>query len=212
MSRNKVNQTDGSLTMVAGRGKAEYGASTVRKGTFTNASALQPNSSGILIEKTFSTPMPDADYEMSFTFKDVVGYFVLQEKTASGFSGYLYRNGSTSCEANTMDVHYTAFKLYTDTEYNEVLERTDANELGTSVDLTSYTTLENCFVVPSDGYLWLSVATSGDKASARVYGATGSNFIALSCSSGNASLFVKKGMRIYTFITGSPSANYYPLS
>ena len=123
MSRNRVNQTDGSLTMVAGRGKAEYGASTVRTGTVT-LTAPEPQAT-TTANITFSTPMPDADYLISFEVDtSIFSVIGTDAKTAQGFMVAI-RNVSnmSSGSAGNPTLKYTAFKLYTDTEYNEVLEK-----------------------------------------------------------------------------------------
>ena len=68
--------TNGVLTPVAGRGKAEYGASTVRKGTATYTGATI--GSYPIINVTFDTPMPDADYEIFFDYDEASGHGELQ--------------------------------------------------------------------------------------------------------------------------------------
>lgn len=109
--------TSGVLTPIAGRGKAEYGASTVRKGTL-NVPVNQATG-GIFIE--FDTPLPDNDYIVSWEFDDcadgdaahIVGPHY---KYATGF-GLYYFGGFTK----DVRIKWTAFKLYTDNQYNELL-------------------------------------------------------------------------------------------
>ena len=143
MSRNKVNQTDGSLTMVAGRGKAEYGASTVRKNTFNQ---VVGTGTFEVISIAFSTPMPDADYVVDFTFDSdsttTAFSYAVSNKTASGFD---ITFGNQFSQAQRYKGTVTAFKLYTDTEYNEVLERARGKVLAsvTANGVKSYQTLIN---------------------------------------------------------------------
>ena len=122
MGRYKVNN-DGTLgAMISGRGKAEYGASTVRKGSLSVTGIPKVGSSPTYkeITVTFDSPMPDANYELETS----VGYqaFVftaISNKTANGFRAVF-----TSIYTNSdIDITftYTAYKLYTDTEYNNIL-------------------------------------------------------------------------------------------
>lgn len=122
MSRNKVNQTDGSLTMVAGRGKAEYGASTVRTGSFSNP-ALDAESGSTTQTITFAEPMPDSNYQVELDKGGNLSFVSVSSKTANGFTVTWARPYNSALPAGSTAVTYTAFKLYTDTEYNEVLEK-----------------------------------------------------------------------------------------
>lgn len=118
MSVNYIDKSTGDLIRVAGQGKAEYGASTVRRGTFTGTD----NGTGLInITVTFDTPMPDADYLVEITdVSSVENFWVsVAAKTKNGFALYLRK--STGGSSITVDGTYTAFKLYTDTEYNNLL-------------------------------------------------------------------------------------------
>lgn len=112
--------TNGVLSPIAGRGKAEYGASTVRTGTVS----IPQSSAGAsnVVSVTFDKPMPDNDYLVTFECSTSVIdlRLVSYNKTASGFSIGYYASAATS-SAST--VKYTAFKLYTDTEYNDILTK-----------------------------------------------------------------------------------------
>ena len=116
--------TNGVLSPIAGRGKAEYGASTVRTGTVTFPS-ISANYFA-LIDVVFDEPMPDSDYLISFI------------NGSSGWAFYdavnITQNGFRLCAVNTSDsalsnltVTYTAFKLYTDKEYNDILAAMPSN-------------------------------------------------------------------------------------
>ena len=221
MSRNKVNQTDGSLTMVAGRGKAEYGASTVRKGNTGFAAGAVSVGVG-QVNVTFDTPMPDANYEVVLTITSLNApdgkfEYGITGKTTTGFTIWAIGSDTTSTNSNPISMEYTAFKLYTDTEYNEVLERTDANDLGTSVNILSYDSTSNKYTFPSDGYLSLNpTAHSGNKIGAVIYGATENTpYLVAYCDSASANAtFVKKGMRAIINIKEGTDliANFIPLS
>lgn len=116
---------NGVLIPIAGRGKAEYGASTTRRNTWTNSEAINPDSS-IAFSVSFDVPMPDDNYEIDWTCSASALHPVVEEKTASGFTGHAYRLISPAVEIGNGIINFTAFRLYTDLEYNEVLEDTSA--------------------------------------------------------------------------------------
>ena len=209
MGRYKVNQTDGSLSLISGRGKAEYGASTVRKGhTTVSVTADTPSTHTI----TFAEPMPDANYIVEITTLSHYCYWTIGGKTANGFNIYI----KSSVTSNEFNVSYTAFKLYTDTEYNELLERTDANELGAPVNILSYDSTSNKYTFPSDGYLSLNpTAHSGNRIGAVIYGAieNAPYLVAYGDSASANATFVKKGMRAIIIIKEGTDlvANFIPL-
>ena len=175
------DKTTGEWEQVAGNGRAEYGASTVRRGTI-GVPAIAANVDYADQTITFSTPMPDADYLIDLSLQGsnthrVAFHVVANTKTVNGFTvrftpigvkqitgvgvqgvadslsytltverdstypnltkntaivdptaslpndwnamqtGYL----KNPMPANEATLVYTAFKLYTDTEYNQVL-------------------------------------------------------------------------------------------
>lgn len=116
---------NGVLIPIAGRGKAEYGASTTRRNTWTNSEAINPDSS-IAFSVSFDVPMPDDNYEVDWTCSASALHPVIEGKTASGFTGHAYRLISPAVEIGNGIINFTAFRLYTDLEYNEVLEDTSA--------------------------------------------------------------------------------------
>lgn len=115
---------NGVLSPIAGRGKAEYGASTVRKGTATYTGAAVGTYPAVNV--TFDTPMPDADYEIFFDYDEAsghgelnyMGYYGVYKRTANGFQIVFSGEAAISSGWN---VKYTAYKLYTDNEYNGLL-------------------------------------------------------------------------------------------
>ncbi len=137
MSVNYIDKSTGDLIRVAGQGKAEYGASTVRKGTFTGTD----NGTGLInITVTFNTPMPDADYLVAITdVSSLENFWVsVAAKTKNGFALYLRK--STGGSSITVNGTYTAFKLYTDTEYNKVLDDVAALKMVTNGTFTKNAT------------------------------------------------------------------------
>ena len=118
MGRYKV-ESDGSLTMVAGRGKAEYGASTVRTGTVTTS--LLAVGAYATESITFADPMPDDNYLVNLSSSTGRLTVTATNKTKNGFT-IIYLNSSEASSDAGETIKYTAFKLYTDTEYNEVLK------------------------------------------------------------------------------------------
>ena len=134
MSRNRVNQTDGSLTQIAGRGKAEYGASTVRTGSFNIPQHVANSVAQATV--TFDTPMPDNDYVVVFNLPATnwSGCSMLDyDKTANGFKVQI---ATIQAQPGGYKGYYTAFKLYTDTEYNSILDTVDSLN-GSWVDISS---------------------------------------------------------------------------
>ena len=127
------DKTTGEWEQVAGNGKAEYGASTVRTGSVTNSVEILPNGY-ILIDVVFSSPMPDTDYLISL---EVSGgfwhtstiYTAAGSKTVTGFRIHIGNPGTVdTVPVSALDIKYTAFKLYTDTEYNPLLDLPDRVE------------------------------------------------------------------------------------
>lgn len=114
---------NGVLIPIAGRGKAEYGASTTRENTWTNSEAISEGSSSAF-SVAFDTPMPDDKYEVDWTCSASALHPVIEEKTASGFSGHAYRLISPTVDVGDGIINFTAFKLYTDLEYDELLDDT----------------------------------------------------------------------------------------
>lgn len=120
--------TNGVLTPIAGRGKAEYGASTVRTG---NVAVNIAGGGTNPMEVTFDTPMPDANYMVDCTITDQQlskQIITVEKKTANGFILYVT---NVYTNALSYNIKYTAFKLYTDNEYNELLDQ--ANDKGTQL-------------------------------------------------------------------------------
>lgn len=120
---------NGNLQLLAGRGKAEYGASTVRKGTFSSPAIS--GESATVIGVTFDTPMPDADYmiDISRSSDDTTGlvFSTIKNKTKNGFQLFIARPYSSDIPAGAYSGTYTAFKLYTDNEYNNILASMPSN-------------------------------------------------------------------------------------
>lgn len=140
MSVNYVDKTTGDLIRVAGQGKAEYGASTVRKGTI-NITEI-PAASTKCVPITFDTPMPDSNYEVILSPDNWVIQATERSlgKTANGF----YVNAFNSYgAAQDAVITYYAFKLYTDTEYNNLLNnavlKSDVTDSVTNGDMNPVT-------------------------------------------------------------------------
>ena len=89
------------------------------------------------------------------------------------------------------------------TSWIQVKEECD---LDTFVDVKSYTS-SNMYTCPCDGYIL--VYSGSNTAYAAITGSTGTNVIAAGVASGRDSVYVRKGMKVYT--VGSPSAvRFYP--
>ena len=134
--------TSGVLTPIAGRGRAEYGASTVRTGTIIGSSVVSSEQYTVT-NIVFSTPMPDDDYlvviNSVYTSAKDLNYGVIS-KTKNGFTVKISNPFGASVGWRFT---YTAFKLYTDTEYNSLLDlpdRVEALETTTSGNISGATT------------------------------------------------------------------------
>jgi len=112
----------GVLTPIAGRGRAEYGASTIRTGTLTTATIAGGDYE--MDQITFDQPMPDTDYLVEVTSTGTDGgnsallNFTISDKTVNGFK--LGINNAWN-QARPIPVKWTAYKLYTDQEYDNFL-------------------------------------------------------------------------------------------
>lgn len=122
-----VKNGSGDWVQCAGRGRAEYGASTVRTGTATITTSSTVGGA-VVKNVTFNSPMPDATYEVTLTLggegNDSTATVVYNTKTANGFTIRLTTLHSAA-SGKSVTIGYTAFKLYTDTEYNQVLDNVD---------------------------------------------------------------------------------------
>ena len=123
-----VKDSGGNWVQCAGQGKAEYGASTVRTGTVT-FTALE--NSWNVVEISFDTPMPDDDYLVIFESSNVAYVHVQQvmSKTINGFNAIVW-NRDELTSSHPGYIKYTAFKLYTDTEYNKLVGDTGWKNVG----------------------------------------------------------------------------------
>ena len=108
----------GTLSPIAGRGKAEYGASAIRKGVVDGISCAKDSTTTVAV--TFDTPMPDADYIINIDTMTQFSEVVAGTKTANGFTFYIYNNSLNNY--TNQSIEYTAFKLYTDNEYNSLMD------------------------------------------------------------------------------------------
>ena len=105
---------------IAGRGKAEYGASAVRSGVITvNGDG---SSDFITVNVTFSTPMPDKDYLVLIN-PNTASWEKTQWRTLD-YTANGFRFDVTTVDDSAFlnaKYNYTAIKLYTDNEYNTLL-------------------------------------------------------------------------------------------
>lgn len=120
---------NGDLRLISGRGRAEYGASTVRKTPVTipqlNKGTYQ------VVTVTFETPMPDTDYLISLEPDGAsLLTFDFFDKTTTGFR-VMVSNNSNEDTFGAFTLNTVAFKLYTDTEYNEVLDKVNEANIAT---------------------------------------------------------------------------------
>ena len=112
---------NGVLVPIAGRGKAEYGASTTRSGSAPVPAIVAGGIGNTTV--TFDTPMPDGDYivEISSGAKYVAAQISTNNRNANGFRFNIYNLSDTDISEGQYNIRYTAYKLYTDVEYNNIL-------------------------------------------------------------------------------------------
>lgn len=128
MSVNYVDKTTGNLVRVAGQGKAEYGASTERKGDIVVPATTAGNFQSVNV--VFAQAMPDNDYTVVIDEgSDTWAHCTVNvtNKTTAGFT--LFFLNVAGADAPQMTFKYRAFKLYTDTEYNSLLDLPDRVEV-----------------------------------------------------------------------------------
>ena len=114
---------NGVLSPIAGRGRAEYGASTVRTGTSSITAGIQAGAVAT-VEITFTEPMPDSNYLVDISFIQVKNLaFSIGKRQKNSFSVIITNTGTVDYFGADTMFKYTAFKLYTDTEYNDILTK-----------------------------------------------------------------------------------------
>jgi len=137
-----TKNSNGEWEQVAGNGKAEYGASTERKGDIVIPATTAGNFQTVNV--VFAQAMPDNDYAV--VIDEGVNTWAhgatnVTNKTATGFT--LFFLNVAGSDAPQMTFKYRAFKLYTDTEYNSLLElpdRVETLETTTSGSISGATT------------------------------------------------------------------------
>ena len=132
----------GEWVHAAGQGKAEYGASTERKGDITIPATTAGNFQSVNV--VFAQAMPDNDYTVAIdeglnTWAHCT--VNVTNKTATGFT--LFFLNVAGADAPQMAFKYRAFKLYTDTEYNNLLDNavltSDVTDAVTNGDMNPVT-------------------------------------------------------------------------
>ena len=161
MSYNLVNPTTGDLTRVAGRGRAEYGASAIRTGTINIPSTAAGAQGTVTI--TFSAAMPDTDYvivinngEGSIASPNEWYTWSITEKSASGFK-IRYLNVDNTATSGVTKLTYTAFKLYSNIEINDLVN------YGTRFPDYAHeiTGISNPWTATQDVYAVVNIVSSG---------------------------------------------------
>ena len=104
------------------------------------------------------------------------------------------------------------------TSLNNSLTQLEVNNLGARVDISSYTTLQNLYECPSDGFLCADLtATTNAKCIIRIFGNSGTtNQLSIggwaNSTYGSYSCFVRKGMKAQVAtIENSGKAYFIPL-
>jgi hypothetical protein len=125
----------GNLSLISGRGKAEYGASTMRTGTVNMTGASGSAAKWFSATVTFSEPMPDANYLIDLEVTHSTAYCIeniqFTDKTVNGFTMAAYH--PTGTPSTSIPVKYTAYKLYSDIECSALInsQQYTTNEINT---------------------------------------------------------------------------------
>lgn len=135
------------------------------------------------------------------------------------YTGLLYEATETIAQGTSITIGSNAQLADCVTkQISEINSNLSANNLGTSIDISSYTTEGNKYTFPSNGYVYLNGSTlSAGHVYARIDGSNGQNVFYLNMNiteqfQTNA-IFVKKGMKcIITEITSGATANFIPLA
>ena len=149
-----VKNSGGDWVQCAGQGRAEYGASTMRSGSVTTP--VIAGNSYATVEVTFSTSMPDADYIAVLSARNAnwtKACYTVTTKTASGF--VIACSNTTSAEMPAQTIDYTAFKLYTDTTYNKILESLPVVDSVTDGDMHAVSSNAVCDEIYSRGHTFV---------------------------------------------------------
>ena len=122
----------------------------------------------------------------------------------------------TSAISNLQDVAPKAVKIpdalnSLNSALTDVEETVTANELGTYVNISSYTS--DWYICPSDGYIHIRCNTTGTTMQAQITGPTGGVDLYLKAIGASGGVFdsisVKKGMKVKMIKTGSGDAYGY---
>lgn len=148
-----TKNSNGEWIQVAGNGKAEYGASTERKGDIVVPATTAGNFQTVNV--VFAQAMPDNDYTVVIDEGGNTWAHCTTNVTNKATTGFtLFFLNVAGADAPQMTFKYRAFKLYTDTEYNSLLE--DVAKLS---GVTNGTGMRNTAYVNSDGFIanWYKV-------------------------------------------------------
>lgn len=92
------------------------------------------------------------------------------------------------------------------TVYSTLNSNITKNKLETETDISSYNSSSNRYTIPSDGYITV-INNSGASGYIIVQGNSGSQYFRIGGNTGHYSLFVRKGLKVYT--NNSPTNAYY---
>ena len=137
-------------------------------------------------------------------------------ETAYDIGDIVYYNGLTYRCTNAHEGEWDASDFAATTINNELASlnsKITSNDLGSAVDLSTYTTTDNLYTCQSDGYILLDATTSASTwINAEIYGSTSNNALVISASDGRNGIFVRKGMRVRkSGGDGIPYIYFYPL-
>ena len=130
------------------------------------------------------------------------------------WKGDLYK--STAAIAVGGSLSLSNLSPVSDGGFNEVSEQIGKHELGTGIDISSYTSSSNMFEAPSDGFIIINSGTASGNSGNLLTTVSGSSVYLLTVRTVTAgygvvsSLFVRKGFKAYVALTSS-TATFRPL-
>lgn len=127
---------------------------------------------------------------------NVLTFYGVTDTDADTLEGHAASYFATASDLQTVDDKADANKLLID-DINTNLTDLEANDLVAYENISSHTSLADCYTAPCDGYLYI-VSEANSNVITKVYGSTNNtNLFTFSSANDYNSVFIRKGMRIY---------------
>ena len=196
------NSTANNLTS-----ESEKGKGTVLNYSTATASGVRTFSRGVSFTDATHLTFANCTYSTGST-ADItdnsscipIAVYVYKKKPTAKINAIATSVSTSASQCMLSDNH---------TSVESVVEDLTANDLGTAIDVKSYTSA-NPYTTQKDGYLYLGVG-SGQSSLAWIKGSSSNSVLAMGGTAGFFSCFVRKGMKIYA--SNSPTTlNFFELS